>query len=116
MEGQMATKTSTSQATPKAAAPKAGIVQTIAKATRRAPTKVASKSTESEPISPKIRVARRIDPSFPATWKFDGKLADRLKAAQEHGATPKFLEALYAAEGDQMRRQLEKIYSDQFGS
>jgi hypothetical protein len=65
-------------------------------------------------MSPKLRMARRIDPNFPADWNFMGKLADRLAAAKEHGATPEFLEALYAAEGDQMRKMLEKTYPKQF--
>lgn len=65
-------------------------------------------------INPRIRVARRIDPNFPADWKFTGRLADRLAAAKAHGITPQFLEALYAAEGDQMRRKLEEIYPEQF--
>ena len=66
-------------------------------------------------LSPKIRMARRIDPNFPADWSFTGRLADRLAAAENHGATPTFLEALYAAEGDQMRKSLEKAYPKQFG-
>jgi hypothetical protein len=66
-------------------------------------------------VSPKIRMARRIDPSFPADWSFSGKLAERLSNVKEHGATPTFLEALYAAEGDQMRKALTKAYPRQFG-
>jgi hypothetical protein len=62
----------------------------------------------------KIRMARRIDPMFPMDWSFTGRLADRLKAAQDHGATSQFLEALYAAEGDQMRHLLEREYPKQF--
>ena len=66
-------------------------------------------------LSPKLRMARRIDPNFPDSWNFQGKLADRLAAAKKHGASPSFLEALYAAEGDQMRKLLEKTYPKQFG-
>jgi len=66
-------------------------------------------------LNPKIRMARRIDPAFPSDWEFTGKLADRLAKVKEHGATPEFLEALYAAEGDQMRKLLEKTYPKQFG-
>lgn len=65
-------------------------------------------------LPPRIRVARRIDPSFPADWVFSGKLADRLAAVKSHGATPAFLEALYAAEGDQMRKKLEESFPKQF--
>lgn len=65
-------------------------------------------------LSPKIRMARRIDPNFPADWSFAGRLKDRMAAAKAHGATPVFLEALYAAEGDQMRKELEKAYPKQF--
>jgi hypothetical protein len=66
-------------------------------------------------LSPKIRMARRIDPGFPSNWMFSGRLADRLEAVKQHGDTPEFLEALYAAEGDQMRKALEKAYPGQFG-
>jgi len=66
-------------------------------------------------VSPKIRMARRIDPSFPTDWLFTGKLAERLDRVKEHGATATFLEALYAAEGDQMRKLLEKTFPKQFG-
>lgn len=65
-------------------------------------------------INPKVRVALAIDPKFPKDWNFTGKLADRLEAVKKHGATPKFLEALYAAEGDQMRKVLAKTYPQQF--
>lgn len=65
-------------------------------------------------LSPKVRVARAIDPSFPEGWSFEGKLADRLAAVKKHGATPQFLDALYAAEGDQMRKALEKAFPNQF--
>jgi hypothetical protein len=66
-------------------------------------------------LSPRIRIARAIDPSFPDKWEFNGKLSARLAAAQQHGITPVFLNALYAAEGDQMRRLLEKTYPDLLG-
>jgi len=66
-------------------------------------------------VSPKIRMARRIDPTFPDDWSFTGKLAERLSKVKEHGATQTFLEALYAAEGDQMRKLLEKEFPKQFG-
>ena len=82
--------------------------------------RVAAKAVEPKPIKidmklpPKIRMARRIDPSFPTDWSFSGKLADRLIAVKKHGATPQFLEALYAAEGDQMRKALSNAYPKQF--
>ena len=67
---------------------------------------------------PRIRIARAIDPHFPADWSFSGKLAERLAAVKEHGgeSSPKFLEALFAAEGDQMRKVLMKEFPNQFGS
>ena len=78
----------------------------------------AARPRKAEPIdtklAPKIRMARRIDPSFPSDWSFTGKLKDRMAAAKAHGATPTFLEALYAAEGDQMRKALEEAYPKQF--
>jgi hypothetical protein len=66
-------------------------------------------------ISPRLRVARAIYPDFPAGWVFDGKLADRLAAVKDFGPNADFLEALYAAEGDQFRKVLAKEYPDQFG-
>lgn len=66
-------------------------------------------------VRPRIRIARRIYPSFPENWVFSGKLADRFKAVENYGVTPEFLEALYAAEGDQMRKFLESKYPNQFG-
>lgn len=63
---------------------------------------------------PRLRVARAIDPSFPMDWAFTGKLAERLENIKRHGATAEFLEALYAAEGDQMRKTLVKEFPDQF--
>jgi len=65
-------------------------------------------------LSPKVRVARAIDPSFPASWDFSGKLKERMARVREHGITPQFLEALYAAEGDQMRKLLEQEFPKQF--
>lgn len=66
-------------------------------------------------LPPRIRMARRIDPSFPSNWIFTGKLKERMDAVKKHGESPVFLEALYAAEGDQMRRLMEKTYPKQFG-
>lgn len=75
------------------------------------------KSPEIDPsLPPRIRVARRIDPDFPSDWSFSGKLAERLAAVKAHGANPAFLEALYAAEGDQMRKKLEEAFPKQFSS
>lgn len=65
-------------------------------------------------LNPKIRMARRFDPNFPDDWSFDGKLAERLANVKKHGPTPEFLEALFAAEGDQMRKVLQKEYPEQF--
>jgi hypothetical protein len=65
-------------------------------------------------LDPKIRMARRIYPDFPSDWSFTGKLKDRMDAVKKHGASPEFLEALYAAEGDQFRKLLTKTYPKQF--
>lgn len=62
----------------------------------------------------RVRLARSIDPSFPSDWSFDGKLADRLAAIQASDRSEAFLEALYAAEGDQMRKVLTKEYPHLF--
>ena len=78
--------------------------------------KAASKDVKIDTkLPPKLRMARAIDPNFPASWSFEGKLKDRLAAVKKHGVSQKFLEALYAAEGDQMRKQLEKTFPKQFG-
>jgi hypothetical protein len=66
-------------------------------------------------LSPKLRIALKLYPSFPRDWNFNGKLADRLAKVKEYGETPEFLEALYAAEGDQFRKTLKSEYADQFG-
>lgn len=65
-------------------------------------------------VPPKVRIARSIDPTFPSDWSFEGKLSDRLAAVKAVNPSSEFLEALYAAEGDQMRRVLAKEYPDQF--
>jgi len=84
----------------------------VSKAT---PSKASSSQAINTSLSPRIRAARRIDPSFPSDWSFTGRLVERLDAAKKHGVTPEFLEALYSAEGDQMRKLLEKTYPKQFG-
>lgn len=66
-------------------------------------------------LPPKVRIARAIDPSFPESWSFTGKLAERLAAVKAHGANKRFINALYAAEGDQMRKALEKAYPKHLG-
>lgn len=70
--------------------------------------------TPDKSLNPRIRVARSIYPEFPSSWSFEGKLADRLAALKAVNPTPAFLDALYAAEGDQMRKVLAKEYPDQF--
>lgn len=85
-----------------------------AHAKKAVPAKAAERPSIDIKMSPKLRMARRIDPDFPSDWSFTGRLSDRLDAAQKHGITPQFLEALYAAEGDQMRKLLEREYPKQF--
>lgn len=76
------------------------------------------KKKQSVPVvsDARIRVARTIDPDFPLDWDFSGKLADRLERAKSHGISDSFLEALFAAEGDQMRKLLKREYPEKFGS
>lgn len=76
-------------------------------------TEEGSKSINTK-INPKVRIARSICPSFPSNWDFTGKLQDRLSRVMEYDTSPQFLEALYAAEGDQMRKLLEKTFPKQF--
>ena len=66
----------------------------------------------SSKLNMRVKVARRIDPSFPADWSFTGTMSDRLARVKEHGLNPSFLQALYAAEGDNFRRILEKTYPE----
>lgn len=79
-----------------------------------APHKASAPAKIDMKLDPKVRIARRIDPDFPSDWIFTGKLEARLAAVKEHGITPVFLEALYAAEGDQMRKKLEQTFPKQF--
>lgn len=67
-------------------------------------------------VDPRIRVARTIDPKFPLDWDFSGKLAERLDRAKSFGITDQFLEALFAAEGDQMRKLLKREFPEKFGN
>jgi len=66
-------------------------------------------------IPARVRIARHIDPSFPASWPFEGKMAERLERVKNYDSlSPLFLEALYAAEGDNFRKVLHTEYSKQF--
>jgi hypothetical protein len=73
-----------------------------------------AKAISTEKLSPRIRIARSICPDFPSDWVFEGKLADRLAALKSVNPSAEFIEALYAAEGDQMRKLLVKEYPEQF--
>lgn len=77
---------------------------------QKAAPKTVSRVVE-ENISPQVRVARQFDPSFPSDWIFTGRLSDRLDAIKKHGDSAKFVRAVYAAEGDQMRKVLVKEYA-----
>ena len=67
-------------------------------------------------VDARIRVARTIDQTFPLDWDFSGKLAERLDRAKGFGITDTFLEALFAAEGDQMRKLLKREFPEKFGN
>ena len=75
---------------------------------------VSTKSKVEVVTDPRIRVARAIYPQFPNDWVFTGKLSERLAAVKSFGETPEFLTALFAAEGDQMRKLLMKSYPEIF--
>lgn len=62
----------------------------------------------------RVRIALYIDPQFPTDWDFSGKMKERMQRVKNFEITPAFLEAMYAAEGDNFRRALEKEYPDQF--
>lgn len=82
---------------------------------RNKPSAPKAKPAKINPKLPvRVRIARAIDPTFPEDWCFSGKLVDRMKAVKDHGVTKQFLEALYAAEGDQMRKKLEAEFPKQF--
>ncbi len=77
------------------------------------PVKKAAPPIKIDPnLPPRVKTALRVDPKFPVDWSFSGKLSDRLAAVKAHGPNQKFIQALYAAEGDQFRKVLEK----EFGS
>lgn len=76
--------------------------------------KAAGKVQINTKVDPKVRIAKAFDPDFPTDWSFSGKLAERLARVKQHGPTPQFLEALYAAEGDQMRKLLRSKFPKQF--
>lgn len=79
-------------------------------------TRTASKKVKIDVnLSPRIRIARSIYPSFPVDWSFDGKLAERYQRAKDYGISDEFLQALYAAEGDQFRSFLTKQHPKLFG-
>jgi hypothetical protein len=65
-------------------------------------------------IPTRIRIARHIKPDFPIDWSFDGKLSERMNTLKSYGTDPQTLEAVYAAEGDNFRRALEKEFPKQF--
>jgi hypothetical protein len=102
-----------------------------APAPRRAPPRPAPKKAAKKPVAksapkkpaedlsslpPRIRTALRIDPEFPRTWSFEGRLVDRFQRIEEHGVSDLFLEAMWAAENDPMRRALEAKYPSLFGT
>lgn len=95
----------------KKAVPKSTPKKTAAKPVKKAAPKMVSRPAVREDLSPQVRIARQFDPSFPSDWSFTGKLSDRLAAIKEHGDTESFVRAVYAAEGDQMRKLLAKEYS-----
>jgi hypothetical protein len=64
----------------------------------------------------RTRIARYIKPDFPDDWDFSGKMKDRMKRLKTLGTDPLTLEAIYAAEGDNFRRALEKEFPNQFKS
>jgi len=74
-----------------------------------------SKVTNFNSLKPRIRIAKRIYSDFPESWDFTGKLKERMERVKSYGDSQEFLEALYAAEGDQFRKALEQEYPKQFG-
>lgn len=98
-----------------AAAKKPAAKKAAAKKAAPAAKKPTAKKEDLSLLSPRVRTAVRMDPGFPRDWNFEGKLVDRLDRVKKHGASPEFLDALWAAEGDQMRRALEKAYPKHFG-
>lgn len=74
-----------------------------------------SKSIQIDPKIPaRIRVGRHIDPRFPSDWDFSSKMKDRMDRLHSMNPNSLLLEAIYAAEGDNFRRVLEKEFSKQF--
>lgn len=65
--------------------------------------------------SPKLKVAIRICPKFPADWNFFAKPEDKISRLKKLGATPDLLDALYAVESTAMKKTLETKYKSHFG-
>jgi hypothetical protein len=66
-------------------------------------------------IPARVRIAKHIDQKFPSDWDFSSKMKDRMDRLNSLKPSSTLLEAIYAAEGDNFRRMMEKTFSKQFG-
>ncbi len=90
---------------------------------RRAPKAAAPKAAAApvprphvpDDASPKLKVAIRLCPKFPADWNFFAKPQDKLSRIKKLGATSDLLDALYSVESPAMRKMLETKYKSHFG-
>jgi len=65
-------------------------------------------------VSPKLQVAREVDPSFPDDWNFFAKAEDKLSRIKDMDASPEFWQALLKAEGKKFLKLLKQEYPNQF--
>lgn len=80
-----------------------------------APKAVAPKARIPDDASPKLKVAIRLCPKFPVDWNFFARAEDKVARIKKLGATPDFLDALYAVESPSMKKTLELKYKSHFG-
>lgn len=77
--------------------------------------KAVSKPVAAPKISPKLVAAQAIFPKFPEDWNFVAKVADRIERVKKGPKDKKFLLAVYAVEGAEVKKFLEKTYPKMFG-
>lgn len=106
----------------KAPAPAPAKAKVPAKATKaKAPAKASAPAKAAKPsngkvvpVSPKLRIAKKVCPEFPDDWNFFGKTEDKLAKLEELGSTPDMIDALYVSESSSVKRALETAFPSHF--
>jgi hypothetical protein len=70
--------------------------------------------SNSDNVSPKLKMALRIYPNFPLDWNFYAKSQDKLSRIKQLGADSDLLTALYAVESSGMKTTLKQEYPKHF--